>query len=211
MGAPYESSAVRTVTDLVRTFLRPCHLRFVDGGVRRRIEHIRTCRMTPCTSAMNIPASNARLSSRCSNRRRGAVARLSNLYGSGMSSRNVISTILGQIPGPGPLVVMHTIPVRDFLWVDDAAEGSPSSPPRRRRRASSISRPALGRRLASVARLALEIAGESGREVVATRQRPCVHDRGRSPGACAREYGWQARVGLRDGLAFLLSTSPVPR
>ena len=49
--------------------------------------------------------------------------RPANIYGPGMSKNNVLSTILQQIPGMGKLEVMDTNPVRDFIWVEDAAEG----------------------------------------------------------------------------------------
>jgi len=49
----------------------------------------------------------------------GTVARLSNLYGSGMSKKNVMSDILMQIPGNGIVKVRDSRPVRDFLYIDD--------------------------------------------------------------------------------------------
>ncbi|HUP41535.1 MAG TPA: NAD(P)-dependent oxidoreductase [Vicinamibacterales bacterium] len=52
----------------------------------------------------------------------GVVARLGNLFGPGMSNDNVMSTILRQIPGDGPVRVRDTRPIRDFLWVDDGAD-----------------------------------------------------------------------------------------
>lgn len=54
--------------------------------------------------------------------RHGSVARLGNLYGPGMSAGNVLSHLLGQI-GTGAAITLHTLqPVRDFLWIDDAAQ-----------------------------------------------------------------------------------------
>lgn len=52
----------------------------------------------------------------------GVVVRLANLYGPGMSESNVLSAILAQIPGEGDVRLWDTSPVRDFLWIDDAAE-----------------------------------------------------------------------------------------
>ncbi|MEY8216219.1 MAG: NAD(P)-dependent oxidoreductase [Colwellia sp.] len=49
----------------------------------------------------------------------GTVARISNLYGSGMSKNNVMSDILLQIPGAGIIKVRDSRPVRDFLFIDD--------------------------------------------------------------------------------------------
>ncbi|MFN4310066.1 MAG: NAD-dependent epimerase/dehydratase family protein [Ferrovibrio sp.] len=52
----------------------------------------------------------------------GAVARLANLYGPGMATGNVLSHILGQLDH-GSTITMQTLePVRDFLWVEDAAD-----------------------------------------------------------------------------------------
>jgi UDP-glucose 4-epimerase len=53
----------------------------------------------------------------------GIVVRLANIYGPGMSKNNVMSAILRQLSGEGVLEVMDTSPVRDFIWVEDAAEG----------------------------------------------------------------------------------------
>ena len=52
----------------------------------------------------------------------GAVARLSNLYGPGMAAGNVLSHIFGQLD-TGRAITMHFLePIRDFLWIDDAAQ-----------------------------------------------------------------------------------------
>ena len=52
----------------------------------------------------------------------GTILRFSNLYGKGMSDKNVMSSILNQVKGPGPIALRSTSPVRDFLWVEDAAK-----------------------------------------------------------------------------------------
>lgn len=49
----------------------------------------------------------------------GLVLRIANLYGRGMSSNNVMSDILAQIDGDGPITVRNASPIRDFLSVDD--------------------------------------------------------------------------------------------
>ena len=53
--------------------------------------------------------------------RGGTVARLANLYGPGMSPKNVISHILDQIGCNKKIIVRSLEPVRDFLWIEDAA------------------------------------------------------------------------------------------
>jgi nucleoside-diphosphate-sugar epimerase len=50
----------------------------------------------------------------------GAVVRLSNLFGIGMATNNVITDILNQIPGDGAVKVRDDKPVCDFLHVTDA-------------------------------------------------------------------------------------------
>lgn len=52
-----------------------------------------------------------------------AIARLSNLYGPGGGENTVLGRILAQARAGGPLRVWDESPVRDFLYVADAAEG----------------------------------------------------------------------------------------
>jgi len=51
----------------------------------------------------------------------GVVARLANLYGPGMAAGNVLNHILGQLGSDRTITVYALEPVRDFLWVEDAA------------------------------------------------------------------------------------------
>ena len=50
----------------------------------------------------------------------GVIARFSNLYGVGMSTGNVISTIIDQVLNTDEVKVWNDSPIRDFLWIDDA-------------------------------------------------------------------------------------------
>jgi UDP-glucose 4-epimerase len=52
----------------------------------------------------------------------GVIARLSNLYGFGMSSENVFSKIIGQVLCSDEIKVWNDQPIRDFLWIDDAVD-----------------------------------------------------------------------------------------
>jgi UDP-glucose 4-epimerase len=52
----------------------------------------------------------------------GVVVRLANLYGPGMSQKNIMSDILRQLPLSGDVLVNDDKPIRDFLAVTDAAE-----------------------------------------------------------------------------------------
>ena len=53
---------------------------------------------------------------------KGLIVRPANVYGPAMSSSNVLSRILEQIPGEGPVEVFDTAPVRDFIWHEDLAK-----------------------------------------------------------------------------------------
>jgi UDP-glucose 4-epimerase len=95
----------------------------------------------------------------------GTCLRFTNLYGSGMGANTVISDILRQIPGEGPLRLRDTSPIRDFLWIEDAARCLVSAC---RVRPSSILNvgSGSGMTVGDVARLALTLTGESLRPVV---------------------------------------------
>lgn len=50
------------------------------------------------------------------------VVRLTNVYGAGMSSANVLSAILSQLPFRDSIKIWDGKPVRDFLWMADAVD-----------------------------------------------------------------------------------------
>lgn len=129
----------------------------------------------------------------------GILVRLANLYGPGMDEGNVLGTILRQIPGAGPLSVWDDKPIRDFLWIEDAAE--------------AMAKMALGSlegiynlgsgsslSVHSLAELALNIAGEAGRPIQATKPtggESCL----RMDISCTtRDWAWHPRMDMRQGL-----------
>ena len=141
----------------------------------------------------------------------GIAVRLANVYGIGMSNNNVISAILRQIPGKGRLEVMDINPVRDFLWVEDAAEGIV---------ALALSNfnednkgmlfnlgTGVGTSVGSLAKLALVVAKQPERLVHANClsdwQSSLILDYTETTSAC----GWQPKTSLRQGLAQLLQAS----
>ena len=133
----------------------------------------------------------------------GIVARLANLFGPGMSSENVISAILGQIPGSGPLVVRDSEPVRDFLWVDDAADALA-------RMTTGIAAgvfnvgSSVGSSVGTVAKLALEIAGEKNRAVLATQAAARRSHLVLDITDTIDTWGWSPSTSLAEGLGRLL-------
>ncbi|UCV06683.1 NAD-dependent epimerase/dehydratase family protein [Dechloromonas denitrificans] len=139
----------------------------------------------------------------------GIVVRLANIYGLGMSKKNVFSAVLQQIPGEGPLVVMDANPIRDFIYADDAAEGIVALA------LNHLKDPnegglynlgtGVGTSIKALANMVLEIAGESGRAVESAhasgRQSTLILDYAKTWSAC----GWRPKISLRQGIAQLLN------
>lgn len=133
----------------------------------------------------------------------GVVVRLANLYGVGMDEGNVLGTILEQIPGKGALQVRDDTPIRDFLWVEDAAEG--------------IARMALGDKkgiynlgsgvgtsIFSLAKLALDLGGQPDRQIEASNPSSRLSCLALDITDTIRVWGWQPTVGLQQGLQRLI-------
>ena len=132
----------------------------------------------------------------------GAVARLGNVYGPGMSGSNVLGGILRQIPGDGPILVRDTSPVRDFLWIADAGTGLAVMATGRARGIYNLGS-GQGTSVGELARAALAAAGEKHRAVVATmpgdRQSHLVLDASMTVG-----LGWHPEASLAEGLAQMV-------
>lgn len=99
----------------------------------------------------------------------GIVVRLSNLYGPGMSTNNVMSDILRQIPGPGSLQVRDASPIRDFLHVSDAATAITMLLECNFSGIINVGS-GVGISIHSLARLALNVSGEADRPVESVAQ-----------------------------------------
>jgi UDP-glucose 4-epimerase len=141
----------------------------------------------------------------------GIVVRLANIYGPGMSENNVMSSILRQIPGKGRLEVMDTNPVRDFIWVEDAAEGIAALALRNFKDSQECGLfnlgTSVGTSIGSLAELALEIAAQSERLVHAKyasdHQSSLILNFTDTTSAC----GWQPKTTLKQGLTKMLQIS----
>jgi UDP-glucose 4-epimerase len=101
----------------------------------------------------------------------GTVVRLANLYGPGMSKSNVMSDILRQIPGEGPILIRDDTPVRDFLAVDDAARLFALLAGTKVQGVLNAGS-GVGTRISVLVQTALSLCGEIEREIVATRRAP---------------------------------------
>lgn len=136
----------------------------------------------------------------------GVVARLSNVYGPGMSRTNVISAIVSQIPGEGPLRVVDDTPIRDFLWCDDAVSGLVRLALCEESGVFNLGT-GLGTSIGDVARVALQTAGEIHRELIAAQSSPGGSCLVLDCSATTKAIGWQFEVGLGAGLTRLLRRS----
>ena len=127
----------------------------------------------------------------------GTVLRLANLYGEGMSSNNVISDIVKQIPGSGAMCIRDDGPVRDFLNVADAARAFVLVTTMATDGILNIGS-GIGMSIGAVARLALQVAGREHREIVVTspsgKRSVNVLDVSESQ----RLLGWSATSSLQD-------------
>ena len=136
--------------------------------------------------------------------RGGGVVRLTNVYGPGMASNNVLADILSQVPGSGPLRVRDAGPVRDYLWVADAARGIADAAQQRLRGAIDLGT-GKGVSVGELAHMVLVIANEGGRPVVATAPEGRPSELIVDTAPAAERLGWKAVTGLEQGLAALMN------
>ena len=98
----------------------------------------------------------------------GCVVRLANLFGVGMSTNNVLSDIIAQIPGEGPLRVRDDIPIRDFLSVSDTVSALSQIVNRNITGVVNVGS-GIGTSINTLAKLLLATASQENREIVATK------------------------------------------
>jgi UDP-glucose 4-epimerase len=135
----------------------------------------------------------------------GVVARLSNLYGPGMSAANVMSKIIGQIRTEGPVHVFDDSPVRDFLWIEDAADALLTFA---LSDANGIFNVGSGQGVSihDLAKTILNLAGQKERLILsgphAPRPSRLVLDITRT----MRQFDWSPHTQLADGLEVLVKS-----
>ena len=140
---------------------------YVSSGVVYGDEH-----ELPCTTGMRVEGTDVYTRSKLVNEEivlsaGGSVIRLSNLVGPGMSTATVLSDIIRQIPGTGPLRVRDDTPVRDFLSVSDAVSAFHLLIQRGHRGILNVGS-GVGTSVRALAEMAMAAAGEFGRGVLAT-------------------------------------------
>lgn len=132
----------------------------------------------------------------------GVALRLANVYGPGMNRQNVVSHILEQVGGPGPVTVRDTGPIRDYLWVDDAAAAFLRMANCRESGVFNVGTESSWS-VGDISRLMLGVIGEADREVVSTTPSGTPSmirmDCSKITAAC----GWKSRINLESGFRML--------
>ena len=139
----------------------------------------------------------------------GIAARLSNVYGPSMSSKNVLSDVLCQIPGDGPLSVRLDSPVRDFLWIEDAVRGLADMALSDGAGVFNLAS-GIGTSVGDLAQLALDIAGQPERRVVAQERHETTSSIVLDVAATTAAFGWVAETSLEQGLSQLIRGASWP-
>jgi UDP-glucose 4-epimerase len=136
---------------------------------------------------------------------KGCVLRFANLYGPTMSAQNVMSKILQQVKGDGALRVWDLGPVRDYLWIDDAARCVALMAAAMRPGVYNVGS-GIGTSVRTLVSLILELSGQPTREVIATQPKQTVSslvvDIERTQVAC----GWKPTTSLELGISRLLES-----
>lgn len=134
----------------------------------------------------------------------GVVARLTNLYGQGMAEGNVLSAILKQLPNAGPVRVFDSTPVRDFLWVEDAARALALMATSRAKGIFNVGS-GEGVSIYELACVILNAAGQQGRAIESTHSGNGCSRLVLDPTQTETTFGWRPVVTLIDGIATLVS------
>lgn len=135
--------------------------------------------------------------------RGGIVARLVNLYGPGMAEGNVLSTILSQIWQDGPVRVLDATPVRDFLWIVDAARALALMATGE---ASGVFNVGSGQGVSirELANVVLDAAGQAGRPVESVRVGSRLSRLVVDIAPTKDVFGWYPAVTLVEGISTLV-------
>lgn len=164
LGATYVEQSASVLRQLLA---RTPHLHYVSSAAVYS-----DASEVPCTVSMPVVASDTYSQSKLHNEQLvldagGTVLRLANLFGAGMSPRNVLSDIARQLHGRGPLRVRDETPVRDFLAVDEAAQAIVLGIRHGLDGVANIGS-GIGLSVRDVARVALRAAGQAERPIEST-------------------------------------------
>jgi UDP-glucose 4-epimerase len=133
----------------------------------------------------------------------GSAARFANIYGPGQSSEGVLARILSQLPNEGELRLHSLEPVRDFCWVDDAADAVLDWCAHDARGPFNVGS-GESHHIGAVARRCLAIAGQENRQVVAERRDSRVSIVRVDITATTERCGWRPNTSFNTGLSQMI-------
>lgn len=131
-----------------------------------------------------------------------ACARISNVYGPGMSSKNVFSDILRQLRAGGLVKVRNLTSVRDYIHVDDVADALTALALGAEAGAFNVST-GRGVGVRELVSLAARAHGKENVRVEAAEELSAASHLVLDPGRLAAACGWRARIRLEEGVAAL--------
>lgn len=134
----------------------------------------------------------------------GIVARLANVIGPGVAKHSVLSDILCQLPGTGPIYVRNDRPVRDFVWLEDVVSALMILILEGRTGIYNIGTE-VGASIREIAEIALRTAGKNKREVKSLSLSPGTSYNVVDIGKMKSTYGWSPKSTLDQSIERLVS------
>ncbi len=136
------------------------------------------------------------------------VARIANSYGPLRGKSNVVSDILKQLSGRGPVVLENEFPVRDFIYISDVVRGLIALSGGDEGGIYNLGT-GKGNSIRALAEALLRLSGDSGRGVLSKAPRAESSYLVLDSSKMKERFGWKAEVGLEEGLGLLLENQGV--
>ncbi|SRR5260221_886015 len=161
----------------------------------------------PCTVDLPVVGTDVYSKSKVLNERivldgGGVVMRLSNLFGDGMATNNVLSDIIRQVPGDGPVRVRDDQVIRDFLAACDAATAFGLAVQSNYCGVMNVGS-GIGTSVKTLTELILAAAGQN-REIVAAERSPRRSINVLDISATTKMLGWAPSLSLKERLSQFL-------
>ncbi len=166
-------------------------------------ENVGLCRIDKSVSGTDVYSRSKLLNEQIVLDAGGCVARLSNIFGSGMASNNVLSDIIRQIPNSGPLHVRDDKPVCDFLPAPDAVSALGLMVKSNYGGIMNVGS-GIGTSVRTLAKTLLVLSGQADREVLAMTPSSKPSRNVLDISETKKILGWMPEFSLQDQLSKLL-------
>lgn len=164
-GEGYLEASAKLVTSLARR--KYPRLIYISSGTVYGDKHQYPCKANDAVIANDVYSCAKLINEDIVLASGGAVARLSNIYGKGMATSNVLSDIITQIPVRDSLKVRDVTPIRDYLHVNDLVHALEKCASSDHCGIINIAT-GVGTSVRRVAEIALSAAGQAGRKIVSS-------------------------------------------